>query len=263
MFDQITPIILTYNEAPNIGRTLEKLRWAKDIVVVDSFSTDETLSIVKRFPQARIFQRRFDDFGGQRNFGMTEGGIKTEWILMMDADYVLTDEFVEEVKRLNPIPEIVGYKTRFIYCIYGHPLRGTVYPPLVSLFRKDCGRYVADGHTQNLIIEGEIEDLKAPILHDDHKSLARWLISQDHYARLEAVKLIQTDAEQLNIVDRFRRRIFLAPFAMFLYCLFGSGLILDGLFGWFYTFQRVFAEVAISLYLLQYDLKKLIPKIES
>src|SRR6476619_2943691 len=94
MLTEITPLILTYNEAPNIGRTLEQLRWARDIVVVDSFSDDETLEIVSGFPQARVVQRKFDTFAAQCNFGLTEAGIATEWVLSLDADYELTPELV-------------------------------------------------------------------------------------------------------------------------------------------------------------------------
>src|SRR5437764_1388519 len=65
---ETTVMILTYNEAPNIGRTLEKLSWARRILVVDSFSTDETLAVAKRFPNVDVIQRRFDSFGGQSNF---------------------------------------------------------------------------------------------------------------------------------------------------------------------------------------------------
>ena len=77
MRDQITPLILTYNEAPNIGRTLEQLRWAHEIVVVDSFSTDQTLEIVSQFPQVRVFQRVFDDFVGQWDFGLIFPGARS------------------------------------------------------------------------------------------------------------------------------------------------------------------------------------------
>src|SRR6266700_2999353 len=102
MLDQITPLILTYNEAFNIGRTLDGLRWASDIVVVDSFSDDETLEIIANFPQARVFQRKFDTFAGQCNFGLKETGISTEWVLNLDADYVLTADVIEELSSLKP-----------------------------------------------------------------------------------------------------------------------------------------------------------------
>src|SRR5438552_19168681 len=100
MLDRITPLILTFNEVPNIARTLERLHWARDIVVIDSFSDDETLEIVSRYPQARVFQRKFDSFASQCNFGLSETGIESEWVLSLDADYVLTQEFIEEVTAL-------------------------------------------------------------------------------------------------------------------------------------------------------------------
>src|SRR5882672_10665373 len=102
MMDNITPLILTFNEAPNIGRTLEKLRWARDIVVVDSFSDDDTVEIAKSFPPVRLYQREFDSHQNQWNFGLRETGITTPWVLALDADYVLTDEFIGELKLLQP-----------------------------------------------------------------------------------------------------------------------------------------------------------------
>ena len=84
----VTPLILTFNEAPNLRRTLARVAWAREIVIVDSFSTDETMHIAQSFPQARILQRKFDTFADQCNFGLQQ--ITTEWVLSLDADYVLT-----------------------------------------------------------------------------------------------------------------------------------------------------------------------------
>jgi glycosyltransferase involved in cell wall biosynthesis len=64
----ITPVILTYNEAANIGRSLERLTWAREVVVVDSGSTDDTLAIVARFPNARVVKRPFDTHAQQWRF---------------------------------------------------------------------------------------------------------------------------------------------------------------------------------------------------
>ena len=65
MLSDITPVILTYNEEPNLGRTLESLRWAPRVVVVDSGSTDATRAIAERFSNVAWFERRFDDFARQ------------------------------------------------------------------------------------------------------------------------------------------------------------------------------------------------------
>src|SRR5215218_8013153 len=102
MLDQITPLVLTYNEAPNIARTLAALSWAKDIVVVDSFSDDNTVEIAKSFPHVRVFQRAFDCHRNQWEFGLKETGISTAWVLALDADYVISDDLVNELADLKP-----------------------------------------------------------------------------------------------------------------------------------------------------------------
>src|SRR5215216_552975 len=102
MLDQITPLVLTYNEAPNIARALGALSWARDIVVVDSFSDDDTVAIAKSFPRVRVFQRAFDSHRNQWDFGLKETGISTPWVLALDADYVVSDELIDELKKLQP-----------------------------------------------------------------------------------------------------------------------------------------------------------------
>jgi glycosyltransferase involved in cell wall biosynthesis len=254
MLDSITPLVLTYNEAPNIGRTLQQLRWARDIVVVDSFSDDETLEIVRTFPQARIFQREFDCHEKQWNFGLSETGISSEWVLGLDADYVLTEEFSSELRALNTVPDIKGYRAKFVYCVNGKPISSGVYPPVTVLYRKDNASYVQDGHTQRLVIDGRVENLRAPILHDDRKSLSRWLGAQSRYTRLEANKLLSSGVQE-SWTDRFRRLRVIAPPAMLVYCLILRGGVLDGWAGFYYAFQRALAELMLSLYLLEHDLR--------
>ena len=92
MLDQITPLILTYNESPNIARTLSHLSWAKAIVVLDSFSDDDTVELAASFPNVRVIQRRFDSHRNQWEFGLKETGISTPWVLALDADYILSSE---------------------------------------------------------------------------------------------------------------------------------------------------------------------------
>jgi glycosyltransferase involved in cell wall biosynthesis len=254
MLEQITPLILTFNEAPNIGRTLERLSWARDIVVVDSFSEDNTLEIISRFPQARVFQRKLDTHGNQWNFGLKETGIKSDWVLALDADYLLTTELVDELKALRPASGTQGYRARFIYCINGEPLRGSAYPPVTVLYQRANAAYVQDGHTQRIEVEGEVRDLRASILHDDRKPLAQWIQSQSRYMKLEAGKLCRSDFRQLGWADRLRKARLFAPPIMFFYCMFVKGTILNGRIGFYYALQRTFSEFLLSLYLIESDL---------
>lgn len=250
MLDQITPLILTLDEAPNIARTLDRLDWAKDIVVVDSFSKDETPSIARCYPNVRLFQRKFDQHSEQWNFGLAHTGIATEWVLALDADYVLSDELVREFGALTPPAAVSGYAASFTYCIHGRPLRATVYPPVTVLYRRRQARYAQDGHTQRVLIQsGRVEELAGKIVHDDRKPLARWLRSQDRYMRLEAKKLACSRFADLKLQDKIRRLIVVAPAAMLLYCLFAKRNILDGRAGLIYALQRTTAEIILSVHL--------------
>ena len=253
MLDQITPLILTYNEAPNIGRTLAALAWARDIVVVDSFSDDETLEIASSFPQVRVFQRAFDSHGNQWEFGLRETGIETRWVLALDADYVVTNEAVAELKELQPDVNTAGYRAKFTYCIHGKKIHSGIYPPVTVLYRRDAAAYMQDGHAQRVVVDGPVTELRARLLHDDRKSLRRWLHSQLHYSELEGERIIKRKAlngEALDFKDRIRTWFVVAPAAMLFYCLIVRGGIFDGWHGFYYAFQRALAELMLSLYLL-------------
>lgn len=246
---KISPLILTLNEAPNLRRALEKLTWANNILVVDSYSTDETLAVAGRFPQVRVVQRKFDTHSAQWNFGLDQ--CSTEWVLTLDADYVLSDELVSELQGIDLQPSTSAYFAKFRFCIHGRPLQGTLYPPRAVLFQKSRCRYVQDGHTQLLKVEGGTSWLRSRIDHDDRKPFERWLQEQNRYAKIEARHLQDTPIHQLGFADKVRRKVLLAPMLVFLYTLFGKGLILDGWPGWYYVSQRTLAEMILSLRLME------------
>lgn len=246
---EITPLILTYNESPNIGRILQRLTWAKRIVVVDSYSTDETLDILKSFPQVDIYQRKFDTFANQDNHGLDQ--ITTEWVLSLDADYFLTEELIEEINRLESHDSINAYWVRFKYCVFGKALRGSLYPPRKVLYRRESARYEDDGHAHCVMVEGQTAWLSSYILHDDRKSLSRWLSSQDRYTLQEVKKLRQTPRKHLDLADLMRRSKVLAPIVSLLYCLIIQRGVLDGWAGWHYALQRALAETLLAMRLVE------------
>lgn len=256
MLDQITPLILTYNEAPNIERNLQQLSWAHDIVLVDSFSKDETVAIARRFPQVRVFQRSFDSHQQQWSFGLTETQIKTPWVLALDADYIVTDELINELDAVTPANDVKGFSVEFIYCIQGRRLRSGMYPAVIVLYRRDGARYEQDGHTQRIRVEGKVTDLHSAILHDDRKPLQRWLSSQIRYCELEAGKLLRASTNSLSLTDRMRRLVVVAPPAMAFYCLIVRGGVLDGWAGLQYALERTASELMLSLYLVRSRLEK-------
>jgi glycosyltransferase involved in cell wall biosynthesis len=254
MIDDVTPLVITYNEATNICRTLDRLTWAQRIVVIDSGSTDETLEILRAYPQVEVFQRPFDNFAAQCNFGVAQ--VKTKWVLSLDADYELSDELVAELHHLRPDIGTSGYCARFVYRVYGQPLRGTLYPPRVVLYRKKNAYYRNEGHGHRVALPGKILPLDNTIFHDDRKPLARWFASQERYAVKEADHLLSADLTSLRKADRIRRSAWLAPFAVFLYTLVFKGCFLDGWRGWYYALQRLLAETLIALEIIDRRLRR-------
>jgi hypothetical protein len=268
---EVTALILTFNEAPNIERTLRQLNWLNAILIVDSGSTDETLEFARAaHPNVKVVTRPFDSFASQCNFGLSQ--IETEWVLSLDADYVLTPELVEEIAKLEPRSNVSGYSAQFRYCINRRPLRSTVYPPRTVLYRRRAAKYHDEGHGHRVTVDGKVEKLSGKIDHDDRKPFGRWLSEQKRYAGIEAKHLLEmrhepraTSNEQqaalsveqraptkgeLSFQDRLRLKVVLAPPAMFFYLLFVRGLILDGWPGWVYVGQRAIAELLLSYRLL-------------
>jgi len=247
----ITPLILTYNEEANLDRTLNQLTWASRILLVDSYSTDATLDIAYSYPQVDVVQREFDDFASQCNFGL--GHVDATWVLSLDADYVCSDDLIDEIQSLPTVPENDGFSVEFVYCIFGEPLRGTLYPPRTVLYRRSQAKYRQDGHGHHVQVDGSVVSLDSCIYHDDRKPLGTWLRNQRRYSHNEADKL--TSGSASDLADRLRQTRLLAPFLTLLYCLFGKGLILDGWPGWYYTLQRTYAEILLALELIDRDLR--------
>jgi glycosyltransferase involved in cell wall biosynthesis len=248
MLSEITPLILTLNEAPNIQRLLDRLEWAREVVVLDSFSTDATEDIARSHSNVTFVRRAFDDHASQWNAGLDR--IRTRWVLSLDADYLVTDELLEEIAHLRDPANATAYFARFRYCMGGCPLRGSLYPPRAILFQKTKAHYVQDGHTQRLEFDGRSQFLHGHMLHDDRKPISRWLETQRHYARQEALKLIAPTNGPLSLADRLRRLIWPAAPAAFVYTLLVKGCLFDGWPGWYYTLQRTYAEVLLSLELI-------------
>lgn len=249
--NQISVLILTFNEEPNIERTLDALTAFPEVLVLDSGSTDKTLAIAARFSNVRVCQRPFDNHSAQWNHGLTACGLKREWVLALDADYVLSSSLVKEIAVLKPPVDVAGYCTSFTYWVLGKPLTRSLYPPVTTLYRRSGAHYEQDGHTQRVKTNGNILGLEGRIAHDDRKPLSNWLAAQDRYARLECDLLLSKEWAALTWRDRLRRMKFITPWLVPLYCLtIGRGL-LDGRAGWYYAVQRGMAESILSAVIIE------------
>ena len=244
-------VILTKNEEPNIGRVLEKLQWLPRVVVVDSFSSDSTKKVVQSFANTSWYTRAFDTHAMQWNYGLAQA--ECQWILSLDADYVLPEDFCDEIRQKIHQVEFAAFNAPFNFLVFGKPLRGNNTTPRPVLFQKALCSYYDEGHTQRLQVNGKTGTFINKINHDDRKPLSRWLLNQANYSLKESTMLIETPENQLSLISKIRKTKVLAPFFIFFYCLFIKGLILDGWRGWHYTMQRTLVEILFALRLVEHD----------
>ncbi|TNE70840.1 glycosyltransferase family 2 protein [bacterium] len=245
----LTAIVLTYNEAPNIERTLHKLQSIPKVIVLDSFSTDETVRIAQKFANVNVYERVFDEHTKQWEFAREQ--VETEWVLALDADYQFSEILLQEIHNIiEREPEENGFMANFVYAIDGEVISSGIYPPVCVLFRKEKAMFVKDGHTQRLHVEGKTGELRHTVIHDDRKDFRRWLNSQISYAQLEAEKLASEQKEKLSKNDKIRLKSKFTPIFVFIYCIFVRRGWKDGRGGWKYAFQRLIAEILLQYYLL-------------
>jgi hypothetical protein len=222
--------------------------------VIDSGSTDDTIATLRGYPQIEVIQHPFVDFASQCNFGLTH--VFTPWVLSLDADYELSDELLNELGSLSLSNGPAGYQVRFVYRVYGRPLRGSLYPPRTVLYQKEGASYRNEGHGHRVVLNGEILALEGVIYHDDRKPLSRWLASQQRYAREEVDYLLDAGSGAMTRTDKIRMMGWTAPIGVFFYALFVKGCLFEGWPGWFYVMQRVVSEAMIALEIIDRRLSR-------
>lgn len=266
----VSILILTFNEDVNIARCLGSLAWCDDIVVIDSGSTDQTIATAER-AGARILRREFDDFAGQRNFGLEHGKFKHEWVLHLDADEVVTSEFQAALERLSPVDGIDAYFVPSKTMLFDRWLRHAGMWPTyqVRLGHRDRLRFIQVGHGQreDLPLEATAK-FDEPYLHYSFShGLKSWLQKHIRYADDEATELVKARlGEATKVADQEaftqdrdvekRRRmkmaanrlpLMLRPIARFFYVYFLRRGFLDGPLGLLYSFMLAIYEGMIAI----------------
>ena len=193
----ISVIILTYNEEIHIKRCLENAKkFAKDIFVVDSFSTDRTVDIARDMG-ARVYQHPWESYAKQFNWGLCHLPISTEWVWRMDADEYLSDDLITELHQTVPhLPERVnGLTAPCLRIFMGRYIKHGIIPLiLLRLFKRRyavCETRLMDEHIA--LSEGEIGSLSHPFYDDNLNGLTWWTDKHNGYATREAMDLLLTE----------------------------------------------------------------------
>jgi glycosyltransferase involved in cell wall biosynthesis len=265
---KVSILLLTHNEAGNLPRCLEALTWCDDIVAIDSGSTDHSVDILNSF-NVRVLRRPFDDFARQRNFGLEEGAFRHEWVLHLDADEVVTPEFVAALDTLKPKEGVDGYYVPSKNILFGRWLKHAgMWPSYQArLGHRERMRFKQVGH-------GQREDLPSdrmavfdePYLHYNFShGMKRWLEKHIRYARDEAKLLVDVGASKVGSGERGgaadgRRRLkrlaagvplFLRPLARFFFVYLWRQGFRDGRAGLAYAMMLSVYEGMIAVFVYE------------
>lgn len=220
---KLSVLIPSFNSEKTIRETLESVKWADEIFVCDSFSTDKTLAIAREYA-ARIIQHEYINSALQKNWAIPQ--CRHEWVLIVDTDEVLEDGLKEEIfeKIEKNDPAFDGFMISGKNLIYGQWIRyGGLYPDYhLRLIRRDKGRYATREVHAHLLVPGKIGKLKHHFLHNGFKDMSTWLIKLARYSKYEADELAK-QGKKFHFM-----RVTLYPFIIFMRTYFWKLAILEG-----------------------------------
>jgi glycosyltransferase involved in cell wall biosynthesis len=190
----VSVLILTRNEEANIAACLESVRWAGEVFVVDSFSTDRTVQLAERLG-AKVYSHAFEGYAAQRNWALDRLPFSNDWVLMLDADERIPAALAAEIGREvhGPVEGHAAFYLKFRHVFLGRWLKhGGLYPTwILRLFRRQRVRLEERPMNEHAILDGTAGYLQQPFDHDDRKPLADWVARHNRYAGLEAVEYLQ------------------------------------------------------------------------
>ncbi|NNC69602.1 MAG: glycosyltransferase, partial [Flavobacteriaceae bacterium] len=188
---RVSAIIITKNEATNLASLIRNLQFANEIIIVDSYSQDDTKNIIKKYPEVTLVEQEFSNYSDQRNFAIDQA--QNNWILFIDADERIPKSLQFEIRKaLSSKGEIVAYEMYRQFYFQDTPLKygGFQTDKVVRLFDKRKARYDSSKLVhETLTVDGRIGGLKSKLLHfsfNDEQSYKQKLIS---YAKLRAKEL--------------------------------------------------------------------------
>jgi glycosyltransferase involved in cell wall biosynthesis len=266
----ISVLIMTLNEETNLAACLDSCAWSDDVVVYDSCSVDRTREIAAE-KGARVFERRFDDYAGQRTAALTEVSFRHPWVLMVDADERTPSDLVAEMAGAveGAPPDTVLFRMRRKDMFLGRWLRrSSGYPTwfgrLIRIGRVRIERAI----NEEYIADGAVNHLRSHLIHYPfNKGISYWFERHNRYSTLEAVakirgrsdpialrRLLSADpVERRRTLKQIAYRLPLRPSLVFCYWYFVRLGFLDGRAGYVYSRLRASYELLIDLKVLEQE----------
>lgn len=183
----LTVIIITKNEAQRLSRCLESVRWADEIIVVDSGSTDATVEIAKTFTPHVFVHDDWQGFGVQKQRALSYA--TGDWVLNLDADEWVNEPLKTIFLRIMKEDKHDAYRVPIRLCFYGKPLRFSSSPTRhARLFKRARAKFSDDLVHEKIIlpVDARIGQLKAPLLHDSFLDISHAIQKMNRYSSYSA-----------------------------------------------------------------------------
>ena len=253
----ITAIILTKNEEVNIGDCIESIKMVvKRIVVIDSYSTDKTIEIAKKYG-VEVYQHPFENYAKQYKYGVEVANIKTMWTLRIDADERFTPDSARELEEMcnaNMKTNVTGIVLRFKKNFLGKDLyHGGVYPwKKMNCYKTKYGSIENRNMDEHIILSsGKTIEMKQDCLHFDFKNLEYFINKHNWYSSRETVDYFENlerkkNKSELDFKTWLKMRVYYKlPLGMrahvyYIYRYYILGGFLDGKPGKVYAFLQAY-----------------------
>lgn len=237
----LTAIVLTRNEEEHIPGCMATLTFVDHVLVMDSFSTDDTVALAKE-SGAEVVQRVFEDYASQRNAALDHMQGKTDWVLFVDADERISAELAEEAREKMNFPGFAGFKIPRHNYIFGKLTRGAGWYPDYQMRLLKVGKAHYDPARkvhEVVILDGKEGTLTQPIIHYNYKDLKQFRQKQRRYTHYDAQILYAQG------VRPKRHTPFTMPLRHFWYRFITLKGYIDGLHG-----------LVLSLLMMWYEFRK-------
>ncbi len=198
---KLTVVIPTLNEEKDLPRTLKSLKFADEILVVDSGSVDRTVQIAKDFG-AKVINHPFQNFADTRNFA--DKGAKNDWILSIDADVVVPKKLIEEIHALPDSPS--AYKIGRVNMIWNKPIMHTDWGPKddnhIRLYHKSLGSWTSEIH-ETFVSKSPPRQLKNYLTHYNYETISEFINKLNSYSDIAAKKKPESSKFWFDFLKRY------------------------------------------------------------
>jgi glycosyltransferase involved in cell wall biosynthesis len=186
---KISALAITLNEAHNIEGYLNSLWFADEIVIVDSFSSDETVALASKNKKVRVYQRTFENFSAQKNFALSKA--RHPWVTFFDLDEEVTPALAEEIVAISKNAKAIAFFVKREFHFMGKRIKysGLQHDYVVRFFNKEHCRYNANLVHETLDTDGPTETLKNTLPHYTYKSFDDYTAKAHRYSELQAEML--------------------------------------------------------------------------